>query len=97
MSEKKSNNQTDKKNNKKQKRLSIFRLIVVVVILVGFIAAGAIGGIVMGIIKNTEPIDPTGIYDMLDESSFIYDSEGQLIEKIESNNFRIVVDYADMP
>ena len=96
MSDKKSNKRTDKDNNKKRK-LSIFRVILVSIILIGFIGAGAVAGIVMGIIKNTEPIDPSNIYAMLDESSFIYDSEGELIEKIESNNFRVIIDYSEMP
>lgn len=96
MSDKKPSKRADKDNNKKRK-LSIFRVILVTVILIGFIGAGAAAGIVMSIIKNTEPIDPSNIYEMLDESSFILDSEGQVIEKIESNNFRIVIDYSEMP
>lgn len=96
MSDKKPNKQTDKDNNKKRK-LSIFRVILVTIILIGFIGAGAVAGIVMSTIKNTEPIDASNIYEMLDESSFILDSEGQIIEKIESNNYRIVIDYSEMP
>lgn len=95
MSDKRSNKQTDKKN--KKRKLSIFRVVLVSIILIGFIGAGAAAGIVMSIIKNTEPIDASSIYEMLDESSFILDSEGQVIEKIESNNYRVVIDYSEMP
>jgi len=98
MSDKKPNKQTDKDKNKNKKRkLSIFRVLLVSIILIGFIGTGAVAGIVMSIVKNADPIDASSIYEMLDESSFILDSEGQVIEKIESNNYRVVIDYSEMP
>ncbi len=105
MSDKKPNNKTDENNdlkkrsdkNKKKRKLSIFRVVLVSIIILGFIGAGATAGIVMSIIKDTEPIDGSNIYETLEKSSFMYDSEGQLIEKIESNSYRVIVDYSEMP
>lgn len=95
MSQKRSQNQS--KKNTKKKKVSIFRVLLVLIILTGFIITGAVTGIVVGIVKSAEPIDASNIYEMLDQSSFILDSEGEVIEQIQSNNFRVVIDYADMP
>ncbi|HZX21165.1 MAG TPA: PBP1A family penicillin-binding protein [Clostridia bacterium] len=95
MSEKKSQKQNNK--NDKKKRVSIVKIFLVTIILIGFIGAGATAGMVMSVVKTAEPIDASNIYEMLDQSSFILDSEGQVIEQIQSNNFRVVIDYAEMP
>ncbi|SES75851.1 penicillin-binding protein 1A [Natronincola peptidivorans] len=88
----KSNKKTKKKNIKK-----IILLLTVIIVLIGFIAAGAAIGIVAGIIKDTEPIDASNIYDLLDQSSFILDSEGQVLEKVQSTGYRDIVSYNQIP
>ena len=95
MSEKNSQKQNSK--NKRKRKVSVLRTLLIVIILIGFIGAGAILGIVMSVVKTTEPIDASNIYEMLDQSSFILDSEGQVIEQIQSNSFRVIVDYTEMP
>ncbi|KAB3532793.1 PBP1A family penicillin-binding protein [Alkaliphilus pronyensis] len=98
MSEKKSsteNNKNSKKN--RNKKLSILRVIILTIILIGFIGGGTVAGIVLGIIKDTEPIDATNIYQLLDESSFILDSDGNVLEKIQGEGHRIIIDYDQMP
>ena len=95
MSEKKSQGQN--KKNKKKRKMGVIKILLVTIILIGFIGAGATAGIAMSVIKTAEPIDASNIYEMLDQSSFILDSEGQVIEQIESNNFRVIIDYAEMP
>lgn len=98
MSGKKSQGQNKKnKKNKKKRKMGVIKILLVTIILIGFIGAGATAGIAMSIIKTAEPIDASNIYEMLEQSSFILDSEGQVIEQIESNNFRVIIDYAEMP
>ncbi|WP_051569313.1 transglycosylase domain-containing protein [Alkaliphilus transvaalensis] len=87
----------DKKSSNKKKFFKALKIFLVLTILVGFIGAGAVAGIVFGIIKDAEPIDPSNIYDLLETSSFILDSNGQVIEKIQSNNVRMIVDYDEIP
>ncbi|KAB3531474.1 transglycosylase domain-containing protein [Alkaliphilus serpentinus] len=91
---------TDKKTNdkkNKKKRYRILKVFVLIIILAGFIAGGATVGAVLGIIKEAGPIDATNIYELLDESSFILDSNGEVIEKVQSEGLRIIIDYQNMP
>lgn len=101
MSEKKSteqNKQNKETKNKKRSKLRVFlKVFILVVILVGFIAGGAVAGAVLGIIKEAGPIDATNIYELLDESSFILDANGEVIEKVQSEGIRIIIDYNDIP
>ncbi|SNS36555.1 penicillin-binding protein 1A [Anaerovirgula multivorans] len=100
MSQKKQPENTSNKSIKKTKRTKLrrfFLTLTILIILVGFIGAGAVVGIVAGIIKDTEPIDASNIYDRLDESSFILDSEGQVIEKVQTEGYRDIIDYSRMP
>lgn len=98
MSEKKQ--PENKKSSKKSKKSSLKKFLLgslIFITLVGFIGAGAVVGIVAGIIKDTEPIDASNIYDLLDESSFILDTDGQVIEKVQTEGYRDIIDYNRMP
>ncbi len=97
MSDKKPNETKRSSKNNKDRKLSIFRVLLVSILLIGIIGTGAVTGIVVGIIKDAAPIDPSNIYDLLEESSFILDSNGQVIEKIQSDSVRIIVDYDQIP
>lgn len=98
MSDKRPTNEQRVKTKKsKNKKISILRVILVSIIFIGIIGTGAVMGIVAGIIKDTPPIDPSNIYERLEESSFILDANGEVIEKIQSDNVRIIVEYQDIP
>lgn len=90
-----------KNREKKEKKGSTFKKVMtfltVFIVVIGFIGTGAVVGIVAGIIKDMPPIDATNIYDLLDESSFILDSEGEVIEKVQNTGYRAVVDYSQIP
>ena len=60
-------------------------------LLLGIIGGGVVFGVVLSIIKDAPEIDPTRINASLDLTSTIYDSEGNLIEKIQAPEFRTVV------
>ncbi len=100
MSEKKpttQQNQDTGKKKKKSKKMNILKTILIACIIIGFIGGGAAAGFVLNIIKDADPIDATNLYDLLDVSSFVLDSQGQVIEKIQTNELRIIIDYEDMP
>ncbi|SHH54141.1 transglycosylase domain-containing protein [Tepidibacter thalassicus] len=85
------------KENKNKKKISIFRTVLLTFIIL-FITGTACGlGIIFGVIKNAPAIDPNNIEDMLDESSFIYDKNGNLIEKVHGTNFRSIVTLDKIP
>lgn len=93
------NNQNNKKNKKSRgksilKGLKIFILILLIISIVG---VGALGGIVLSILKDVPQIDPTNINASLDQTSFILNQEGELIEKIQAPEFRTVVSLDQIP
>lgn len=53
--------------------------------------------ILFSIVKDAPPINPQNIENMLDESSFIYDSSGIVTEKIQANQYRTVVPVEKVP
>ena len=94
------NTETKAKNvskNKKKKRVSIFRVIILV-FLSFFIIGSALGlGLLFAVVKTAQPINAASIQNMLDESSFIYDSSGNLIEKVHGSNYRTIVPLDQIP
>ncbi|AOY76769.1 transglycosylase domain-containing protein [Clostridium formicaceticum] len=100
MSQKKQSEKTTNRTTKKSKKVNkkkVFLIFITVMVLLGFIVGGAAVGIVVGIIKDADPIDAANIYDLLDESSFILDSEGQVLEKVQTTDYRSITDYSKMP
>lgn len=83
-----------KKRNSKKKKLSVFRLIIVFILMFGFITAGILGGYVLAVIKTVPEIDPTNIDDFLNQSSYILDQKGNVIEKVlaEENRTSVALD-----
>ena len=88
---------TNKRKKKKRRRVSIPK-----VLLLFFLTTILVGGLTLGaytlfVIKTAQPIDPTKISDMLDDSSFIYDSQGNLLEKIAGVENRTIVPMEQIP
>ncbi len=95
----------DNKNNKKSKNKKSkkgqtiwksIKILLIIILMVGIIAGGALVGIVVSILGDIPTIDPTTI-NALDQTSTIYDSEGNLIEKIQAHEFRTIVKLNEMP
>ncbi len=70
---------------------------ILVIFLVALIGTGAAAGMVLGALRTVEPIDPSKIYTLLDENSSILDKDGNLIEQIQSEGFRSIVKYEEIP
>ena len=62
-------------------------------------AAGATVGVVIGIAKEAPEIDPTNIYSLLSQTSFIVDQNGNPIEKVQNEDYeyRTIVELDKMP
>lgn len=54
-------------------------------------------GVALIVVKTAEPIDPGKISELLDESSFIFDDKGALIEKISNGEYSSVVPLQQIP
>ncbi len=93
-------NQPKKKSRKKRrKRVSIFKVLLLLVFTTIFVGGVTLGGYTLYVVKNADPIDPTKISDLLEDTSFIYDSQGNLLERVSSsrNITRIVVPIEQIP
>lgn len=89
-----------RKTNRKKKSSwlkTTFWSLFIIMILVTFLAAGTVLGVVAGIVKEIEPIDASNIYSFLDESSFILDQDGNVVEKVQTEGYRSLVDYRNIP
>lgn len=89
-------NKRDKKKRKKKKKsgLKIFLLVLLMIIIIGI---GAATGIVIAIAKEAPEIDPTNIGALLNQTSFILDQNGNIIEKIQTKEYRTIVGIDQMP
>lgn len=81
-----------KKVKKKRKKISFLRLFIVLFLLTAFVGGGIVGGYIFATIKNAPEIDPTQAINLLNLSSEILDKDGKLIEKIQTQEFRTIVD-----
>lgn len=96
------NNDKDKKNPQKKKKtgrtiLKSLKVLLIVLVMLSVIGGGVVIGAVLSILKDVPDIDPANVNATLDQTSTIYDSNGELIEKIQAPEFRTVVDLKKMP
>lgn len=87
--------QTTKKK-KKNKILLFLQIFFLLFVVIGFAGLGVTVGLVKATIKDLPAVDPSKIPMMLDENSVIYDSNGNLLEKLQSNGLRTIVKYDDI-
>lgn len=92
------NGRSPKHKDKKKKKTwaTVIKVILLAVILIGFIGAAATYGYIMFVLKDIEPLDPDRIAETLTENSVIVDSNGRILEQIQSDGLRTVVRYKDM-
>ena len=95
--EEKRSRRTAKKNKKKKNKFKILKIFLIIILVIGIAGTATVGIMTYNIIQNTDPIDPNNIYSLLSENSFIYDHEGNLIEKIQYDGLRTNVKYQDIP
>ena len=96
------NNDNNKKDRKKEKKkgnvvLKTLKILLIVIIMLGIIGGGVVAGAVISILTDVPDIDPANVNTSLDQTSTIYASNGELIEKIQAPEFRTVVALDRMP
>lgn len=96
MSDKNNIKKNKKKRNKGRIIFKSIKILFIVIIMLGIIAGGSVIGVVVSILDDVPTIDPTTI-NALDQTSTIYDANGNLIEKIQAHEFRTIVKLDQMP
>ncbi|MDO5725389.1 MAG: PBP1A family penicillin-binding protein [Tissierellia bacterium] len=91
------NRKRSKTNSAAFSILKIIKVLLIILLIAIIIAGIIIGSMVLGVVKNAPEIDPTTIIPSLSQTSTIYANDGQLIEKIQTTEFRTVVPYDRIP
>lgn len=98
--DKKNNNTNNEPKNtkKKSKKIGwkIFRVFLFVFLALGIIGAGIVLGVISGIVDDTESISLDEL-ELLPQTSFVYDMEGNEIASLYDEQNRIMVTYEDIP
>ncbi|MGL4798117.1 MAG: transglycosylase domain-containing protein [Cellulosilyticaceae bacterium] len=89
--------QTKKKKSKKKAKVSILRVFLILMIISIFAVAGAGLGIFLGIIKSAPDITTLELKPTTDFTSFIYDQNGQEIDRLSGGENRIYVTLDEIP
>lgn len=93
----------ENKAPKKKKNSSKFtfgkgvKIFLISLIIIGIIGGGLAAGAVVSILRDVPEIDPTNINDTLNQTSTIYNQDGDLIEKIQAEELRTIISIKDMP
>lgn len=90
-------NPNDSKQKKKSKFKKFLTYFTIFIVIMGLVGSSIVAGLVFSVVKNIPPVDFNNIYSLMDESSFIYDKDGNLIEKLHSGNFRSIVSIDQIP
>lgn len=95
-----SKKKTSKKTKKAKKKKSVGRIflrIFLILIILGIAAGVAVGAYVYKIIESADPINPDDIYNLLTESTVIYDDDGKKIDTVYQDSDRTIVKYEQIP
>ena len=73
------------------------KIFILVFIIIGTIFAGALAKSIISVIKETPQVDFSGIGESLGESSTIVDVNGELIEKLQSSDYKELKSIDEIP
>ncbi|MBQ8379229.1 MAG: penicillin-binding protein [Clostridia bacterium] len=95
---KNTDNNTPKNTKKKNKKIGwkIFRVFLFVFIALGIIGAGIVLGVISGIVDDTESISLDEL-ELLPQTSFVYDKDGNEISSLYDSENRIMVSFDEIP
>lgn len=86
-----------KKKVKKKKRFRVFKTLFSIFLILVLAGGIAVSVFVFKSISDTPDIDPTNINSLLDQTSSIVDQNGELIEKIQTEEYRTIVGLEKIP
>lgn len=88
------------KSQPKTRRFTVWKFIkiILIIILMLLVVGGiVIAGAVASILKDVPDIDPSNINASLEQTSRIYDDQGELLEKIQTEQYRTIVSIDRIP
>lgn len=88
---------TNKKKKKKKTKITIFRILLVSFIIAIFAAFGAGLGLFIGVIKSAPDVSELELKPTTDYTSFIYDENGQEMDRLSGGENRIYATLDQIP
>lgn len=73
------------------------KILILVFIIIGTVFAGALAKSIISVIQETPQVDFSGIGESLGESSTIVDINGELIEKLQSSDYKEIKSIDEIP
>lgn len=86
-------------NKRKKQTQIIYKLkcFIVILVMFGIFVAGWLSMSVISVLENTQRIDASNINNLMAQTSEILDSDGNLIEKVRTREYREMVHLTDIP
>lgn len=75
----------------------LIKILILVIFICFALLMGAIGGISVNIARSAPEVNPKSINTLLNENSVIVDSKGEVLEKIQTEEFRTIISVKEMP
>ena len=93
-----SNYSSERPVRRRKRKLKVFNLILTI-LLTGILLCATIGIFtVLYVINTATEIDPTNIHEMLNNSTFVYDYSGRLLEKVSNQKgYREIISLDEIP
>jgi len=85
------------KKKTKQNMKKGLKILFITLFMAGAILAGTVSGIALAIIAEAPEINPSNISSLLTQTSFILDEKGNVLEKIQTEEYRTIVSIDKMP
>lgn len=86
-----------KKKKTKFSKIKAVKISFIILFMAAVILVGAVSGIALAIIAEAPEINPSNIGSLLNQTSFILDENGNVLEKIQTEEYRTVVSIDKMP
>lgn len=75
----------------------LIKIIFLTILILLALMMGAIGAIAVNIARSSPEVNPKSINTLLNENSVIVDAKGNVLEKIQTEEFRTIISIKDMP
>lgn len=85
------------KKKTKQNMKKGLKILFITLFMAGAILTGTVSGIALAIIAEAPEINPSNISSLLTQTSFILDEKGNVLEKIQTEEYRTIVSIDKMP
>ncbi|MDL2311105.1 transglycosylase domain-containing protein [Peptostreptococcaceae bacterium OttesenSCG-928-C18] len=75
----------------------IIKLLIIILLIIFTLLAGALGVSIVGTLESTNPINVNEIDDIMSKTSELLDADGNLLETVQTTQYRELITYEEIP